>query len=269
MHPLDGARAKLARAAESLLALERDATSYLSGTPPPIRLEMERRDGGRELSFVAYGEPQPPLRFSVITGEIIHHLRSSLDHVIHSLLVHRGVKPTIHHQFPICTTEKAFKEAINRTRIKGVGPTAKKKIQSVQPFTTPHPDDTVLHVVSEYNNIDKHRLLVVLGAVADIGREITIGTDQAIAESPERKGKGVNIVGFGEIGPKKVTREGIVVFSIRTAEAAPELTAEALLMPQLVLEKCGRVKLAPLGSTLRGIVAGVRNTVELFADEFS
>ena len=267
-HPLDGCRAKLARAQETLDALDREVTKYLSQDPALFRLEKQHRSDGLEYALVAYGDPNPPLRFSVITGEIVHHMRSSLDHLVHALVVRKGEKPTSQHQFPICTTEKAFKQACERGQIKGVGATARKLIQSVQPFTTPTPDDTILFVVSQYDNADKHRLLVVVTAVADLGDTMTIGSDKAIADTAERKGKVPNIVGFGDFGPKKLSNDGVIVFSIRLAEPAPEFTADAPLIPQLALDQCGRVKLAPLIHTLRHALEGTRNTIELFVVEF-
>lgn len=267
-HPMNGCRAKLERAKETLDALEIEAAKFLAQDPPLVRLEKKHINDGLEYAFIAYGEPNPPLRISVITGEIIHHMRSSLDHLIHALVIRNGVSPTFQHQFPICSTEKAFKQACERGQIKGVGANARRLIRSVQPFTTPTPDDTILYVVSQYDNADKHRLLVVVTAVADLGQTVTIGTNSVIAETEERKGKLPNIVGFGEMGPKKVSSEGTVVFAIKLAEPAPELTADAPLVPQLVLDQCGRVKFAPLIPTLQNILAGTRHTIELFAREF-
>lgn len=267
-HLLDGCRAKLARAQETLDALEREATKYLSQDPPLFKLEKQHRNSGLEYAFVAYGDPNPSLRFSVITGEIVHHMRSSLDHLVHALVVHNREKPTFQHQFPICITEKTFKQACERGQIKWVGATAKKLIQSVQPFTSPAPDDTILFVVGQYDNADKHRLLVVVTAVAHLGNMITIGSDKVIAETAERKGKVPTIIGFGDSGPKKLSSDGVIVFSIHLAEPVPELTADASIIPQLALEQCGHVKFAPLIHTLRHVLEGTRNTIELFAGEF-
>lgn len=267
-HPMDGCRAKLERAEETLNALELETARLLSQDPALVRLEKKHINNGLEYAFIAYGDTNPPLRFSVVAGEIVHHMRSSLDHLIYALVTRNGGNPTFQHQFPICATDKAFKQACERGQIKGVGANAKRLIRSVQPFTTPTPDDTVLYVVSQYDNADKHRLLVVVIAVAELGQPVTIGTNSTIAETEERRGKLPNIVGFGEWGPKKVCKEGATVFSIKLAEPAPELTAEAFLIPQLALDQCGRVKSAPLIPTLRNILAGVRHTIELFAGEF-
>lgn len=195
-------------------------------------------------------------------------MRSSLDHLIHALVIRDGQTPTKQHQFPICTTPEAFKDACKRGVIEGVGKTAKELIESVQPFTTPTPDDTVLYVVSKYDNIDKHRLLVVVTTVVKLGNTINISVNPEIAVQPERQGKTPTIVGLGDPAPRKLSKKGVVVFTIHLAEPAPELTAEAKLEPELAFEQCGRVKLAPVMRTLRGLLAGTRDTVEMFAREF-
>ena len=73
-HPMDGCRAKLERAQETLDALELEAVKFLSQDTPPFRLEKKHINDGLEYAFIAYGNPNPPLRFSVITGEIVHHM---------------------------------------------------------------------------------------------------------------------------------------------------------------------------------------------------
>lgn len=265
-HLLNGCRAKLERAYELLSSLELEVENYLSQDSSLYRLEGKHSAEGLQYDFIAFGDPTPPLRFSVITGEIIHHMRSSLDHLIHALVLQNGERPTHLHQFPICTTKKAFKNACDRGQIKGVGSVAKQIIESVQPFTTSTPDDTVLYVISQYDNVDKHRLLTVLSAVVDIG-DITIDIDESIAISESRKEKKPNIVGFSGLGLKELRPEGTIVFSIKLAEPAPELTAKAPLAPRLTLEQCGQVKHAPLIPTLRNLLIGTQHTVEILARE--
>lgn len=104
--------------------------------------------------------------------------------------------------------------------------------------------------------------------MVQLGNTINIGVNPEIAARPERQGKTATIVGLGDPAPRKLSKEGVVVFTIRLAEPAPELTAEAKLEPELAFEQCGHVKLAPVIRTLRGLVAGTRHTVEMFAGRF-
>jgi hypothetical protein len=265
-HLLDGCRAKLTRAQETIQALALEVSSFESQQPPPFSITREHR--GTEYVFVASGEPVAPLRLAVLAGEIVHHLRSSLDHLIHALVVRNGQTPTVRNQFPICVTEKKFKDACDHGQIEGIAPSAEKLVRAVQPYTSSTPDDTVLYVVGQYDNADKHRLLVVVTAAAQIGDTITIGEDPTVIIPPEKQGKSVNIVGLGSPAPKQISPTGEVVFSIHLQEPTPQLTADARLVPVLVFEQCGRVMGAPVTQTLTGIYHGVHNTIESFAGEF-
>lgn len=258
---LQGCRAKLDRARELLNSLEVAVDQYLTQDPPLFKLEGRHSEDFLEYSLMAYGSPEVPLWFSVVTGEIVHHMRSSLDHMVCALVTHNGGTPGRYHQFPICTTKEAFKQACSRDYIKGIGPTAKQIIKDVQPFTSATPDDTVLFVVSEYDNADKHRLLTVLTSIATVG-EIIIGTDESVEIPEGRKSNTPNIVGFGDMGMRRLSTDGVSVFSIKLAEPAPELTASAPLAPQLALERCGRVELAPLIPTLRNLLIGTQHTID-------
>lgn len=202
-HPLDGCWAKIDRAEESIKILEGEAAAFFATDPAPIKVVKEHR--GLEYVFVAYGDPQVPLRFAVLAGEIIHHLRSSLDHLVHALVIKSGNVPTRRHQFPICSTEKNFQDSCKEA-LKYLSPSARKLIAAAQPYTQAKPHNTVLYVLNEYDNCDKHKLLVVVTTVVKVGQEIRI--DYKINESPERRDKIPAIVGLGDPSPKKISKEG-------------------------------------------------------------
>ena len=263
---MSGCWAKLARAQELLDILSRESAEYFEQFP--IRVQQEFHNGGYECSLVAYGDPHPPARIAVIAGEVIHHLRSSLDHLVSALVLNNGNEVRKSNQFPICLSKKAFEEACSRGQLKGITPSAKAIIESVQPYTTPTPNDTILSVVSEYDNADKHRLLVVVSALADVDERITIGSDPLIAAREGRVGESPEIVGFGPFGPKQLSQAGVPLFTIKLGKPAPEFTAESSVFPQLVLQQCGRVSSAPLVSTLQNILHGVGGTIRLFKSEF-
>jgi len=122
--------------------------------------------------------------------------------------------------------------------------------------------------VSKFNNADKHRLLVVVNAAAQIGEVITIGEDPTVTITSDRKEKGITIVGFGTPDPKPISQKGEVVFSIQLQEPAPHLTAEANLVPVVVFEQCGQVKGPRVIQTLTGMYQGVHHTIESFNSEF-
>ena len=261
-----GCIAKLDRALELLNLLEVEAASYFE--EHPIRLEVQHRNEGLDCSLVAFGPDAPPTRFAVIAGEIVHHLRSSLDHLICALVLKNGNTPGKFNQFPICVNQKAFKEACNRRQLDGLSPTAKAIVASDQPYTSQTPEDTILQVVSELDNADKHRLLVVVATVADVSESIVIGEDPIIAALPERLGKKPNIVGFGQFGMQRLRGDGVPIFTVKLQEPAPEMTLQSAPVAALAFELSGGIKLAPLIDTLRLMVNGVGGTVNLFKEEF-
>jgi hypothetical protein len=265
-HPLDGSRAKLSRARETIQTIRQEVATFENPETPPFR--VVRENVGTEFVFRVFGDSSIPLRLSVLAGEVVHHLRSSLDHVIYALVVKNHHKPNNFHQFPICETPRQFKDACKRGQIDGVSFTAKKLIEEVQPYTSPTPDDTILNVVAQLDNADKHRLLVLIQSAAYIGKRLTFGADPNIAVPADRNGPPPAIVGVSLPGPQAVTPEGSVVFSIQLAGPAPEFTVKGEVIPVVAIEKCGRSKNASLVSMLELFEKGVTHTVESFSGEF-
>ena len=265
---LRGCWAKIQRAEQSIGSLDNEIKAYFNNNQASYKIEGKHINDGTQYAFIATGNPNPPLHFSVLAGEIIHHLRSSLDHLIHALILKNGGTPSNKNQFPICTTVEAFEDQCKRGRISGASESAEVLVRSVQPYTSHTPNDTVLYAINDYNNQDKHRLLVVTTTIGQIGKNITIGADAEIAKRQDRLGKTPNIVGFGDPSPKQICKDGTIIFTINLAEAAPELTAEAEFVPELAFEQCGQVTNAPVTKVLSGLLAGTRHTLELFTKEF-
>jgi hypothetical protein len=256
------------RAKESIDNLHKEIIDFLHGDSAPYKIVGRSQNGGLEYALVAFGEPQAPLRFAVLAGEIIHHLRSSLDHLIYALVIYNGGTPSNKNQFPICSTAKQFEGACSRGLINGVSVSAKKLIIAAQPYTTPTPDDTILYVVNQYDNIDKHRLLAIVTTIVKLGEKITIGSDAEIATTLSRQGKGPCIIGLEDPSPSKISKDGAEVFIFRFDEPAPEFVANAELVPDLVFEEFGRNKFSSVIPALVGLFKGTKGTIETFSGEF-
>lgn len=114
--------------------------------------------------------PTVPLRFSVLIGEIAHHLRSSLDHLIWQLVLANGAKGTGRTEFPIFREppKDAEGERPFGKKIAGVRADAVKAIRQMQPYNNPEPHLDPLWLVHELDRIDKHRLLLSTVAVAHL-----------------------------------------------------------------------------------------------------
>lgn len=166
---LQGCHAKIQRSAETIGLLEVEVESFLVSNAHAITKTHDFRNNGKQYVFIASGKLDVPPRFAVLAGEVIHHLRSSLDHLIRALVIKNGCEPTRKNQFPLCSAERFFEDALRRGYINGLSSKAKSIVRSVQPFLAAAPDDAALYVIQDFDNQDKHQLLIVLSTVMAIG----------------------------------------------------------------------------------------------------
>lgn len=171
---IDGCRAKIARVDETLGQLRVELNDWLNSKPKPYRIVGAHHNNHCEFGFTVYGEAVP-LRFSIFIGEIVHHLRSCLDHVAWSLATKNIGVPSNRIQFPICDTREKFEKAETSGTIKGVGRDAAALIRNVQPFMSSTPKNTPLYLLHQLDIHDKHRLLIVIGGAVSLGNELRIG----------------------------------------------------------------------------------------------
>ena len=130
-----------------------------------------------DLNFIEYHGhfPAPPLMLSVIVGDCLHNLRSSLDHIVYQLVIINGQLPTTANMFPICETPDGFNRQIRRNRLSGVPGHAQTLIEHLQPYNTGQaPGLNNLWCLNHLVNIDKHRSLALTQVFAkDLGIEIS------------------------------------------------------------------------------------------------
>jgi hypothetical protein len=109
-----------------------------------------------------------PLRFSVIAGEIIHDLRSSLDHAAWQLVIANGRKPSRQTSFPTFL-QKPAANTIRANRyaacVEGMSARARAVIEQLQPYRDQSPEDNLLGILTRLWNRDKHRQLNIIAAV--------------------------------------------------------------------------------------------------------
>jgi hypothetical protein len=254
-HPLDGIRAKIQRADEHIKNLNAEITAFLNGDA--YRVITERDADARQTTFSIAG-PEPPLRFGVIAGEIVHQLRSSLDHLIRALVIENNQPPTDRHQFPIFTTLEKYEAAIKGGRIQGVSGSADAKIQALQPYNDPNTVDAhALRVLQDLNNTDKHRLLIVMTAVASLG-EITIDADHDVAD-----------VRLSEpYWPLRPTEHGTKAFTISFGQPEPGVHMTGKPSIQIAFDEFGPFREQPVIERLQELRDRVVWAINPFASEF-
>ncbi len=264
--PLVSCWAKLDRAEETLQSLTAEIEEFNAFAAQQIELTHGLTPDGMEYVITAHGSIAIPARFAVICGEIVHHMRSALDHLICDLVVANGCDVTTRHQYPICSSLDLYKEAVKKGNVRGLKKSTYAIIEAQQPYTQKNPADTILAVVQDFNNQDKHRLLLVTSSVAALHDEITIGGEPGTV--PDGSQIIPNIVGFKGFEPVALKANGVCVFSVQFAAPVTNFHVRAQPKFHVALMQCGAVKNAVLPFTMKQILAGVRGTIRLFEGEF-
>jgi hypothetical protein len=170
MANLDGVYAKLARAEKHRKVAARLMRYFIRN-----KGGAERKHNAETNLIDVYARlPSPPEIISLLAGDCVHNMRSALDHLVYQLVLSNPDRPsTVPNEktmFPICDTEEGFDAQIKRGRLKGVTDAPAAIIRRLQPYITRnagrnyrlHP----LWVLSQLENIDKHRRLAVIAGVA-------------------------------------------------------------------------------------------------------
>jgi len=180
-HALDlsGVRAKLDRTNEQAVFLDCQWRAFRDHANA-YRVEFEE-DPEPHCYIVRLKVFKPvPLRLSVIFGEIIHNLRSALDHLVCRLVEGYGGAAKHHHSFPIHTAEVDFiRDVLCRDKkrrppspLKGipVGSDVWALIEGAQPYKRGNAaKDHPLYILNDFWNGDKHRVLNAAYTFPDIG----------------------------------------------------------------------------------------------------
>jgi hypothetical protein len=186
--PLSGAREKVSRALEQFNSLEAEVGPWIAGQPHQFRVDFKAETQRWTNSVENFGE-EPPLRFAVIIGEIVHDLRSALDHLIWQLVAANpnGKGPSSRNQFPIYTDKAPVKRKHWATRkdrwnamVCDVAPAERGTIKALQPYRRAH---RVLYcslaVLRDLSDTDKHNLLIATtaGMVPDLNSPPIVSFD--------------------------------------------------------------------------------------------
>src|SRR5262249_8364684 len=155
------------RACDQLDALKKEMATFLDSDPYEPAIKFRRVHGAREARFVfnvtirmIVKKPCPPM-WSVIIGEIIHDLRSALDHSVYVLVIKAtSASPPdgSRTQFPIFLLASKF-DLHSLSMLKGVSNKSAALIKSLQPFSTGEGGGSPLWHLNQLSNFDKHRTI--------------------------------------------------------------------------------------------------------------
>ena len=163
--PLDGCWAKIKRADENTNNLATEIERFIKTNLGSYRVVTELNAETKECVLKAVGQgPRIDPRISVLVGEIVYHLRSSLDHLMWGLVTKKHAAPDWKPQFPICYKASDF-EATRNGIAKGITSKARALIEAVQPYHRTPPESHPLAILQTLNNTDKHSLLLVVSGI--------------------------------------------------------------------------------------------------------
>jgi hypothetical protein len=166
---LVGVRNKIKRAnnhlSELKVAIDRWGTSEDKNNLFVVNHQPERGLMVLRHGKVAPNDPDWPL----IVGDIVHNLRSALDHLVCQLAILNGndVSCCDKTYFPICICKPDFAKA-KRMVEPLISPEAFTSLEELQPYNAANiagkePTSSNLWIISKLDIVDKHRMLVVVG----------------------------------------------------------------------------------------------------------
>jgi hypothetical protein len=169
---LTGVELKLGRAETHLAHLDRLLKDALH--PDRYRISVQRDPQTTEHVYRVHDLPTIDPEWSVVIGEILFNLRSALDHLAWQLVLLDGGTPGTQTQFPIRATPFNKKGDLIGGDLNPAikSPKILDALEKCQPYngdiTPSHPiERNPLWRLHRLNNIDKHRLLLVVVHVLD------------------------------------------------------------------------------------------------------
>ncbi|HEX6204497.1 MAG TPA: hypothetical protein VFZ29_01640 [Solirubrobacterales bacterium] len=155
---LKGPQLKLDRAKHHIRDLEAARQRFFDANPYDLWEKENLETGQREL-VVKRADPVPD-SLSLISGDVIHNLRSALDHLIWQLVVANGGEPNDKTAFPIWQSETKYKSG-RPGYAKGISKAALKILDGLKPYEG---GNDALWRLHKLDIIDKHRLLLTVAA---------------------------------------------------------------------------------------------------------
>jgi hypothetical protein len=242
---LEGVREKVGRAQLHLVDLNSRAMSTMNTKGEIIPPKVEVNDKGRvQRTTFRYPKPRPlDPTLGLIVGDCIHNLRSCLDHLVYQLAILNGAGPDAASKtsFPIYLRQKVFQDVIADKVAPFVHATAIAEIEKLQPYKTLDPENCTLWKLSQLDNIDKHRLLLVVAQEFRLhSYTITVGGERLSGVTPDSKWKpcveGAEMLTLETIGGGEMNMQAEIATAVKFSNTAPFCDGHIV---EDVLKECG------------------------------
>lgn len=169
---LQGPRLKILRAKHGLQELNDELVAF--GKTDPYEFVAYEDLQAREQIFQVRVNQEPPPTLGIVVGEVVHNLRSALDHIACVLPLVRGARRPTKPQFPVFDLRDPDPAQPNRRafirhykgRVGDIIPRAYDFIESIQPYH-PTSDPAGWHplaMLEDLWNHDKHNAIHIVTA---------------------------------------------------------------------------------------------------------
>ncbi len=153
---LSGARTKLERAQEQLLALGETLADFAENEPYQLaeRVAPGATDELLDYRYIVTGLRPTRPEWSAHIGEILHNFRSALDYFVYAAATRHSFST----QFPIFHRATDW-PAKSGPMMRAVPQRYARIVELAQPYQLPNPYEHTLSKLNYLSNTDKHRLL--------------------------------------------------------------------------------------------------------------
>ena len=258
-HPLDGVHLKLGRAKHHRDALEQQIEQFINANP---------------YSFIVQENPQspyylirskinhtPPIEWSAIIGDFAHNARSALNLLVYQLSSLPIAERTFV-QFPVYDTEAAYLKRKDHD-LGGVCAKHRAMIERYQPYQRGNDfASDPLCILADINNADKHRVIQLVGAVAEV-RVTFDGGNSGVSTSLALAGFRLEKVSSGVITEDHAPVATVIIPARAPVNTQPHVTVEILFGEGSV-----RAQGRPTMDTLALIVDRVEEVIRDFEAVF-
>ncbi len=161
MQDFTGIVEKLKRAEENINNLYSEMDRFFQESDYPT---FPENDPELRLKAIEYHSNLTiPPRFSVLTGEIVHHLRSCFDHLVWHFSV-GPIKNPRQVEFPVFKERPVNQDrcAAYERKVQGVmDSSVRALIEGLQPYNATDPVDSPLQLIHDFDIVDKHQGLIL------------------------------------------------------------------------------------------------------------
>jgi hypothetical protein len=171
---LEGVRLKLDRAEDGLEEINEAIVEYLREKNYAVAGEFDR-DTSKYVFRARI--TKHTLEIGILAGEIVHNLRSALDHLAWQLALLTTATPYDRTAFPIALTPGEFGSKQGQKMIGDIAPKHRALIESFQPYNGTQQAWTPLALrdLRILSNTDKHRVINATIARSVTKRQLMVG----------------------------------------------------------------------------------------------